>query len=68
MNRLFLPPTDEMPDDVLFEVTGVLQFLVALVAARTSLALWFGRQESAPSLQRRPACSEGETRTMGERL
>jgi hypothetical protein len=50
MHRLFPPPTYEMPTNVFFEVTGVLQFLAALVAARASLALWRGRQESAPSL------------------
>ena len=37
MNRLFPPPTYEMPSDVFFEVTGVLQFLAAVVAARASL-------------------------------
>ena len=40
MNRLFPPPTYEMPSDVFFEVTGILQFLAALVAVRASLALW----------------------------
>ena len=44
MNRLFPPPTSEMPNDVFFEVSGVLQFLVALVAARTSLSLGLGRR------------------------
>jgi hypothetical protein len=47
MHRLFPPPTYEMPSDVFFEVTGVLQFLAALVAARAGLALWRSRQESA---------------------
>jgi hypothetical protein len=55
MNRLFPPPTYEMPSDVFFEVTGVMQFLAALVAARTSLALWRGRQEAAASPERRAA-------------
>ena len=41
MNRLFPPPTYEMPSDVFFEVTGILQFLAALVAVRASLALWW---------------------------
>ena len=44
MNRLFPPPTYEMPSDVFFEATGVMQFLAALVAARASLALWVHRR------------------------
>ena len=48
MRRLFPPPTYEMPSDVFFEVTGVLQFLAALVAARAGLALWRGTGSSAP--------------------
>jgi hypothetical protein len=68
MQRLFPPPTYEMPRDVFFEVTGVLQFLAALIAARASLALWRGRRESAPSLERRPAGSESEARTRWERI
>ena len=44
MHRLFPPPTYEMPSDVLFEVTGVLQFVAGLIAARVSVALWRGRR------------------------
>jgi hypothetical protein len=68
MHRLFPPPTYEMPSDVFFEVTGVLQFLAALITARASLALWRARQESVPSLERRPAASKGEARTVRERI
>jgi hypothetical protein len=32
MHRLFPPPTYEMPDDVFFEVTGVLQLFAVLPA------------------------------------
>jgi ubiquinone/menaquinone biosynthesis C-methylase UbiE len=63
MNRLFPPPTYEMPSDGFFEVTGVLQFLAALFAARASLALWHGSHESVPSLDRRSTCSEGKARS-----
>ena len=66
-NRLFPPPTYEMPSDVFFEVTGVLQLLAAVVAARASLALWRRRQEPAPSRERRLSSVEGEARTLGER-
>lgn len=45
MDRLFPPPTYVMPSDPFFEVTGVLQFLAAFVAARASLALWRARHE-----------------------
>jgi hypothetical protein len=38
------------------------------VAARASLALWRGRHESTPSRERRPECSEGEARTLCERI
>src|SRR5688572_13903588 len=34
MVRLFPPPVYEMPDDVLFEITGMLQIVPATVAAR----------------------------------
>ena len=47
MHRLFPPPTYELPSDVLFEVTGVLQFVAGLLAARASVALWRGRPGSA---------------------
>ena len=59
--RDWLKPTHEMPSDIFFEVTGVLQFFAALVAARACLALWRGRQASAPSLERRPFSSSGTT-------
>lgn len=34
MTRLFPPPTYEMPNDAFFEITGVLQAVPALLAAR----------------------------------
>jgi hypothetical protein len=43
--RLFPPPTYELPNDVFFEVTGVLQVVVGWVAARRLLALF--RQRAA---------------------
>jgi hypothetical protein len=55
MTRLFPPPTYELPSDVFFEVTGVLQFIAAIVAVRASLALWRGRDASMHALERRPA-------------
>ena len=45
LERLFPPPTYEMPDDLWFEVTGVLQFLLALWAAYYLFRLW--REERA---------------------
>jgi hypothetical protein len=67
MNRLFPPPAYEMPGDVFFEVTGVLQLFPALVAARASLALWHGGLESEPSRERRLMGSAVEARTQRER-
>jgi hypothetical protein len=48
MQRLFPPPRYEMPRDIFFEVTGVLQFFAALLAARASLALWRARSGQVP--------------------
>lgn len=42
--RLFPPPTYEMPDDFWFEVTGILQFLVALPAGYWLLKMWRERR------------------------
>lgn len=39
MQRLFPPPTYEMPSDAFFETTGVLQFVAALMAARAIRAV-----------------------------
>ena len=39
MHRLFPPPTYELPDDVFFEITGVLQLVVAIAAGRHLLRL-----------------------------
>jgi hypothetical protein len=44
---LFPPPTYELPSDVLFDVTVVLQFVAGLIAARVSVALWRGRRGAA---------------------
>jgi hypothetical protein len=49
MTRLFPPPTYEMPSDVFFEVTGVLQFVAALVTLRASLRLWRGLRTPPPT-------------------
>lgn len=35
MTSLFPPPTYEMPNNLIFEITGILQVLPAVVAART---------------------------------
>ncbi len=45
LERLFPPPTYVMPDDLWFEVTGVLQFFIALCAACYLFRLW---RESSP--------------------
>lgn len=63
MSRLFPPPTYEMPSDRFFEATGVLQLLAAGVAARASLALRRGRQESAASPERSAAYRSTAGRT-----
>jgi hypothetical protein len=67
MNRLFPPPTYELPSDVFFEVTGVLQFLAALVASRDSLALWGDRHQLVPSREGHAAFPEGGARAPWER-
>jgi hypothetical protein len=51
MQRLFPPPTYEMPNDVFFEATGILQFPLALIAARHLRSLVRGR----PRERRAPA-------------
>ena len=48
MHRLFPPPTYEMPSDVLVELTGVLQFVAGLIAARPSVALCSATGSSVP--------------------
>lgn len=40
LDRLFPPPTYEMPNDVWFEATGILQFFVGLYSAYRLLELW----------------------------
>jgi thiol-disulfide isomerase/thioredoxin len=39
MRMLFPPPTYELPNDLLFEITGVLQFFIALVTAQATYQL-----------------------------
>lgn len=38
--QLFPPPAYEMPNDLWFEVSGVLQFFIALYAIRCLFRLW----------------------------
>ncbi len=49
LGRLFPAPRYEMPDDVVFEATGILQFVVALAAAYYTLMYWreSGRRTAA---------------------
>lgn len=44
LERLFPPPTYQIPDDLWFEVTGVLQFFIALGAAYYLFRLWRDRR------------------------
>jgi hypothetical protein len=52
MRALFPPPAYELPNDVLFEVTGVLQFAIAVVAGYHVYSLlrawWGGRSTPRP--------------------
>lgn len=50
LGRLFPSPTYEMPDDVWFEISGVLQAPVAVLAAR---AHWVLLRRAVPRLGRR---------------
>jgi len=52
MKTLFPPPTYEMPDNWVFEITGVLQFVLALVLGKHTRQL--------ASRTRRIALSDGE--------
>lgn len=48
LGRLFPAPTYEMPDDLLFEMTGILQFVVAFAAAYYTVRFWReGRRRTA---------------------
>ena len=56
MNRLFPPPTYELPDDVFFEATGVMQAVLGSITAwRLYRLVWsrFGRIVVAPKGYRR---------------
>lgn len=44
MTHLFPPPLYELPDDVFFEASGILQFPLALVAGWRLAALWRHRR------------------------
>jgi hypothetical protein len=46
LDRLFPDSVYEMPDDALFEISGVLQLFVALYAARWLVRLWRERKGS----------------------
>jgi hypothetical protein len=46
LDRLFPDSVYEMPDDALFEVSGVLQLVVALYAARWLVRLWRERKRA----------------------
>jgi hypothetical protein len=46
LDRLFPDSVYEMPDDALFEISGVLQLFVALYAARWLVRLWRDRKGS----------------------
>ncbi len=52
MQALFPPPAYELPDDFFFEVTGLLQFVLAVVAGYFLYSLlwtrWGGRQTPRP--------------------
>ncbi|MDN5848304.1 MAG: hypothetical protein L0H63_01515 [Nitrococcus sp.] len=43
-DRLFPPPAYELPNDLWFEVTGVLQFFIALYVVYCLLGLWKERR------------------------
>lgn len=64
MTRLFPPPTYEMPNDLLFELTGVLQVVPAALSAwylyRSVTPLQVAEPRLAPPLLQR-----GEPRTSG---
>jgi len=66
MTRLFPPPRYEMPDDALFEITGVLQVVPAALAARHLYGMVAGRRTERAARQsapvRQPAHSEEEAR------
>lgn len=49
MRKLFPPPLYEMPDDVFFEITGVLQLPIALLAAFHTYHLWQESRRSGAS-------------------
>lgn len=51
MLRLFPPPTYELPNDLIFEVTGVLQFFVALITIRALVQLLGNRAEEPRGAQ-----------------
>jgi hypothetical protein len=50
LERLFPPPTYEMPGDLWFEGSGVLQFVIALWAAYYLVGLWRDTRRSAADL------------------
>jgi hypothetical protein len=55
VRRLFPPPAYELPDDVFFEVTGILQLPLGLATAvglyQTLVARWRERRETGASAQ-----------------
>ena len=62
MARLFPPPKYEMPDDALFEITGVLQVVPAALAARHLYRMVAERSDRPAAPVVRPAQVEDGTR------
>ncbi|WP_437811910.1 hypothetical protein [Sorangium sp. So ce1078] len=53
--RMFPPPTYEVPDNALFEITGVLQVVPAWVAAAALARRVLGRRTARPGAVRPPS-------------
>ena len=62
---LFPPPTYEMPNDVFFEITGVLQVVPAALAAWSLYRILRPRQRSDSSLLQRTAVASRDVMTIG---
>ncbi|XYH97186.1 hypothetical protein ACMHYB_57040 [Sorangium sp. So ce1128] len=63
--RLFPPPVYEMPDDALFEITGVLQVLPAWVAATALARRLVGRRTAHPGSVDRSRDTDASVREIG---
>lgn len=62
MARLFPPPKYEMPNDAVFEISGVLQVVPAALAARHLYRMLAERSDHPASPVGRPAPSNGRAR------